>query len=62
MNAQQEATFEKKAENHFKSHRELPNGKNFRCWNRDKDVKADQNYTDNFAATFPNSPKALNFD
>ena len=48
LSASQEAAFEKKAEKHFRSHRELPNGKNFICWNRDKDVAADKRYHDNY--------------
>jgi len=48
MNAAQEAAFEAKAEKHFRSHRELPVGRNFRCWNRDKDVTGDRNYRQNY--------------
>jgi hypothetical protein len=52
LSAAQEAAFERKAEKHFRSHRELPNGKNFRCWNRDADPEADKKYRDNYDATF----------
>lgn len=45
-------------EKHFRSHRELPAGRNFRCWNREKDVKADRKYRENFDKVFPNSPGA----
>lgn len=48
MNAAQEAAFEAKAEKHFRSHRELPSGRNFRCWNREKDVDGDRNYSRNY--------------
>jgi len=58
LTAAQEAAFEKKAEKHFQSHRELPNGRNFTCWNRDKDVEADRRYRENFDAIFPNAPGA----
>jgi len=58
MTPQQEAAFEKKAEKHFKGQRELPNGRNFRFWNHDKDTKADKQYRKNFDKVFPNSPGA----
>lgn len=58
LSAANEAIFEKKAERHFKSHRELPSGRNFTCWNRDKDVEADRKYRENFDSIFPNSPGA----
>lgn len=53
-----ERALDAKLEKHFKHHRELPNGRNFRCWNRDKDVVADRKYRDNFDSIFPNSPGA----
>lgn len=56
MTPQQEASFERKAEKHFKSHRELPTKRNFRCWNRDKDVQADRKYRQNFDKIFPKAP------
>jgi hypothetical protein len=58
LSAAQEAAFEKKAEKHFKSHRELPAGRNFTCWNRDKDTAADRKYRENFDSIFPNAPGA----
>lgn len=48
MTPQQEAAFEAKAEKHFRSHRELPNGRNFRCWNRNADPIGDANFRTNF--------------
>lgn len=42
----------------FRGHRELPAGRNFRCWNRDKDTVADEKYRNNFDSIFPNSPGA----
>ena len=48
MTPAQEAAFEAKAEKHFKSHRELPPGRNFRCWNRVKDVIGDQLYREKY--------------
>lgn len=56
MTPQEEARFEAQAEKQFRSHRELPNGRNFRCWNRDKDVVADRKYRENFDNIFPNAP------
>lgn len=48
MNAAQEAALDAKIEKHFRSHRELPTGRNFRCWNRDKDIVGDKNYRINY--------------
>jgi hypothetical protein len=48
MTPQQEREFERKAENHFRGHRELPRGRNFRCWNRDKDVEGDRKFRENY--------------
>lgn len=45
-------------EKHFRSHRELPAGKNFTCWNKEHDPGADQKYRDNFDRVFPNAPGA----
>ena len=58
MTPQEEAQFEKKAEKHFASHRELRDGKNFRMWNREKDPVGNENYRKNYDATFPNAPGA----
>lgn len=52
MTPAQEAAFEAKAEKHFRSHRELPSGRNFRCWNRDKDVEGDRRYRENYDRIF----------
>ena len=43
-------------EKHFKSHRGVPDGRNFRWWNADKSLTADINYRNNFDDIFPNSP------
>ena len=48
MTPAQEAAFDAKVEKHFRSHRELPSGRNFRCWNRNKDVEGDRNYNQNY--------------
>ena len=45
-------------ERHFKSHPELPNGRNFHVWGGDNDPKAEENYRKNFDSIFPNSPGA----
>ena len=52
LTAAEEAAFDRKAEKHFKSHRELPSGRNFRCWNRNKDVEGDRKYLANYDAKF----------
>jgi len=43
-------------ERHFKSHKELPPGKNFMCWNKQHDPPAEKKYRDNFDKIFPRSP------
>jgi len=48
MTPAQEAVFDAKVEKHFQSHRELPPGRNFRCWNRDKDVVGERLYCENY--------------
>jgi len=48
MTAAQERAFDVKAEKHFRSHREFPPGRNFRCWNREKDVQGDEAYRQNY--------------
>ena len=40
------------------THKELPWGRNFRCFNREKDVVADRKYRANFDKIFPNAPGA----
>ncbi len=58
MNAQQEAAFEKKAEKHFRGHRDTPCGRNFAFWDHEETKESKKNYKDNFDRTFPNSPGA----
>ena len=48
MTPHQEATLDAKIEKHFRSHRELPNGRNFRCWNRNADPEGDTNFRSNY--------------
>lgn len=52
MTPQQEAVLDRKIEKHFRSHRELPNGRNFTCWNRERDVEADRRYLTNYDQVF----------
>jgi len=49
---------EAKMEKHFRSHKELPAGRNFWAWNREHQPDADKKYKDNFPNIFPNSPGA----
>jgi hypothetical protein len=55
MSKAQEAQFNRDAEKHFKSHPELPNGRDFR-FNSEFDPEADSKYRNNFDRIFPNSP------
>jgi len=63
MTAAQEKAFDRKAEKYFRSHRELPAGRDFR-WNTyrfdqhqmDNGKTADENFRDNFDRVFPNAP------
>jgi hypothetical protein len=57
MTPQQEAKFEKQADKHFKSQRELPNGRDFR-WNMQRDPESEHNYRNNFDNVFPKAPGA----
>lgn len=57
MTPQEEARFEAKAEQHFKSHPELPNGRDFR-FNHEYNKDEDNRYKANFDTIFPNSPGA----
>jgi len=57
VTAHEEAVFERNAEKHFKSQRELPNGRDYR-WNQEKDNKAESAYRNNFDSIFPNAPGA----
>ena len=56
MTEQEEAKFDARVEKHFKSHPELPSGRNFVYWNHDKDTEGKKKYRDNFDSVFPNSP------
>lgn len=58
MSAAQEAVFEARAERHFRSHPELPNGRNVWAWNREHQPKADRKYKANFDTIFPDAPGA----
>ena len=57
MTRAEEIAFEKKAEKHFKSQRELPNGRDFR-WNQPHHhaIAGDKKFRENFDKIFPNSP------
>ena len=55
MSRQQEAKFKNDSEKHFKSHRELPWGRDFR-FNKTADPVADQKFRSNFDRVFKNSP------
>lgn len=59
MTPQQEAIFEKKAEQHFKGHRGLQNGRDYR-WNIFRWITEEdrQNYRENFDKVFPDAPGA----
>ena len=59
MTRAEEAAFEKKAEKHFRSHRELPTGRDFR-WNQPHHhaIAGDKNFRENFDRIFPNAPGA----
>ncbi len=58
MTPAEEAKFDKRADKHFKSHPELPYGKAFNHWNRDKNIEGDKKYRNNFDSVFPRSPGA----
>lgn len=55
MTEAEERVFEKRASKHFRSQRELPNGRDFR-WNSEKDPKSDKRFRHNFDTIFPNAP------
>lgn len=59
MTLQEEAAFEAKADKHFRSQRELPNGRDFR-WNTFRNITREDrdNYRRNFDLVFPNAPGA----
>lgn len=62
MTPQQEAAFDRKAEKHFRSHREIPNGRDFRWNNYRFDLvntpagRAIDNFRNNFDSVFPDAP------
>ena len=57
MTPAQEAAFDAKAEKHFKSHRELPNGKDYR-FNHTFNKNEERRFKANFDTIFPNAPGA----
>jgi len=61
MTRKEEAIFELKAEKHFRSHRETPNGRDHRFNCRGgyiSDSTRAEKYNKNFDAIFPNAPGA----
>jgi len=58
MTRQEEAAFEAKAEKHFRSHRDVPSGRNFHTWEHEHDPEAEKKYRSNFDKVFPNAPGA----
>lgn len=61
MTRHEEAVFEAKAEKHFKSHRELPNGRDHRFNCAGGYIKSPERhkiYNANFDKVFPNAPGA----
>ncbi|WP_027178776.1 hypothetical protein [Maridesulfovibrio bastinii] len=48
MTPSQERAFDAKVEKHFRSHRELPPGRNFRCWNRTESDEDRENFSRNY--------------
>lgn len=57
MTEQEERKFEKFEEKYFKSHREIPNGRDYR-FNRDRHSLNDDAYKKNFDLIFPHAPGA----
>ncbi len=59
MTPAEEARFERQVEKEFRSHRELPNGRDFR-WNTYRFLDQGGNdidrFRDNFDETFPDAP------
>lgn len=49
---------DKMKEKYFSSHRDIPSGKNFTCWNHVRTPGEEQRYRENFDAVFPNAPGA----
>jgi len=58
MTPAQEAAFEKKADQHFKSHKPCPLGRNNWCWELRNDPESNKNWRDNFDNVFPDAPGA----
>lgn len=59
MTKAEEAAFEKKSEAFFRSHRELPTGRNFLCFAmRYRDKNDMDNYRSNMDKLFPDAPGA----
>lgn len=57
MTPQQEAEFERKAEESFKSHRSFPNGRDYRCFTQHAiTMKERELYRKNFDQVFPKAP------
>jgi hypothetical protein len=52
----EEAKFEKKAEKSLKSHPELPNGRDFRCFMERGRSDMGQDFENRFDNTFPDAP------
>lgn len=50
-----EAVWEQKADKWFKSHRELPTGRDFR-WNMKIDKRSERKFRKNFDQIFPDAP------
>lgn len=48
MTPAQEAAFDAKAEAFFRGHRQVPNGRNFRCWNRTETREMREAYSKNY--------------
>lgn len=49
---------DKLKEKHFSSHRDVPAGKNFTCWNHVRTPGEEERYRKNFDNVFPNAPGA----
>lgn len=56
--AAKERALDAKLEKSFRSHRDVPNRRNFHTWNHQFDKAEEEAYRDNFDRIFPNSPGA----
>lgn len=56
MYAHEEAQFEKQAEKNLKSQRELPSGRDFRCFTERGRNDFTEDFRKRFDDTFPNAP------